>query len=113
MKWTTLALLALLALIGIWLTSEVRVSMNRAAQKRTLATMHYAAERFEQGKPIGALVDGWKRPMRVHVEGKHYSLHSAAADGKFESRIRYGQYPEYERDIVLVDGQFLQMPEGI
>lgn len=110
MKWIALAFLTL---VCTWFADQVRTGMHRRAQMRTLAEMHWAAERFENGKPIGAPVDGWKRPIRVHVEGKHYSLHSSGSDGRFESRIRYGRYPEFERDIVLVDGQFLQMPEGI
>lgn len=47
---------------------------------------------------------------------RHYSLASAAKDGKFEHlsffEYRKRETHSYNSDIVLVDGKFIQMPGG-
>lgn len=106
-------LVALLVFVIVGVTGHVRTSIQRSRQKRTMAHIHLAAERFEKGQPIGALRDAWDRPMRVHVAGKHYLIQSAASDGMFERGPFKGQAPNLEDDIVLIDGIFWQMPEGI
>jgi type II secretory pathway pseudopilin PulG len=69
-------------------------------------------------------VDGWKRPFRYACWQEnpnspgcdHFRVASAGRDGVFESEdlSQYGQetfeVTDYDRDIVLGDGEFLQYP---
>ncbi|MFP5247646.1 MAG: hypothetical protein ACLGH0_13220 [Thermoanaerobaculia bacterium] len=110
MKRLTLLLLTIAAAYGM---NGIRISLHRSRQKATMSAMHHAAERIEKGKTVGTLVDGWERPMRVRVAGKHFSFQSAGADGKFETWSLDGPVGGLHRDIVMIDGVYWQMPEGI
>lgn len=117
-SYCALVVLSIAALF--WIFSQVIAVVTnlytanlRAKQKVTMGTMRKAAERHEKGQSIGSLRDGWDRPIRVHVDGRHYSLRSAGSDGVFERGVLAGPVLGYTRDIVLINGYFWQMPEGI
>lgn len=99
-------------LIGL-AAPDFYTAFNRSRQKQTMAKKRDAAQRFEKGHAIPAMRDAWGTPMRVHVDGKHYSIVSAGLDGSFEMRNPEAQVAGFRRDIILLDGIFVQMPDGI
>ena len=90
-------------------------ALQRSKQQRTMAGMRDLAIRIEARQPYTITDDGWGHPMRVHVAGKHYAIRAASADGRFErtSIMKVTQIKDFDADVVLVDGNFLQFPEGI
>jgi hypothetical protein len=109
-KWLVVALLLVSgAIAGV----NFHEAMQRSRQKHTLANMSVAAAQIDAGTAPTNLLDGWKRPMRFHRAGPHYSIRSAAADAKFETTPLRPYTRDFRDDIVLADGAFAQFPEGI
>jgi hypothetical protein len=63
-----------------------------------------------------ARLDGWGNPLLVvnAKDGSHCLVMSAGSDGRFEADVG-GPTPRWEtdRDIVFIDGEPFQWPEGI
>src|SRR5687768_13230352 len=110
MKWIVSTVFALLIAIA---ASNVYTALQRSYQKRTMADMRDAALRIEEGKPAGAVVDAWGHPMQVRVREGHYSIRAAMRDGKFERETLTGFTSSWDDDVVLSDGAFQRMPEGL
>lgn len=60
---------------------------------------------------FGAL-DGWQRAMQYESDGDHYTLVSYALNGSQDLPWVQGPTNFFDDDIVLVDGSWLQFPEG-
>jgi hypothetical protein len=111
MRWIPPVLAAVL--IAVIAVPNLYTAVQRSHQKLTMADMRDAAARHEQGQPIGALTDAWGHPMQVRIREGHYSIRAAMRDGKFQY-IPLGKITSsWDADVVLVDGTFQQMPEGI
>lgn len=115
---------------------SLRSARQRSYQKRTVASMRaiagaiskYAAERKQYPPSLNAEyvramphTDGWQRPMRYgRVRSDTFVLASAGDDGVFEhtdlaeyvSHVR-GATTNFNDDIVLSNGWFIEYPEGV
>jgi general secretion pathway protein G len=110
-------------------------AIDRAKQKRTVTDIHNIAEamesygidyrRYPQALSVEELeaqlspaylrempkVDGWGQPFVVWCDGTNYLIQSAGKDGVLEKEPLGGPFVEFEKDIVLADGEFVQWPE--
>ena len=59
----------------------------------------------------GAL-DGWQRPFMYISDGDHYTLVSYALNGIADTPWVQGTTNYFDDDIVINDGNWLQVPEG-
>ena len=108
-------LAALIALTAV-AVPNVLEALNRKRQKVTMAAMRAAATKFEAGQPFVPMRDDWGHPMRIRARGRHYSIRAAGRDGEFEQDVplkRIRTTTGFDADIVFLDGNFVQMPEGI
>jgi len=114
-------------------------AINRGRQKRSMADMRIIATAVEAYKvdygvyPRGALsvddletalvptylrsvsaIDGWRTPFQVWTagDGASFSIVSYARD-KTEGPSPGGPTRNFDDDIILEDGRFVQWPEGI
>lgn len=112
MKWIVLAVVTGATWIAV---PNFYTALQRSYQKRTMADMRTMAAQFEEGKPLAPARDAWGHPMRLRVDGKHYSIRAAGRDGKFEQDVpfRLRMIDSYDGDLLLVNGEFWQMPEGL
>lgn len=92
---------------------NLHTALQRSRQKRTMSDLRTLAQLIEKGGQPAASRDGWGHPLRIRRAGRHYSIRAAAADGIFESGSPRGAVDGFDSDIVLIDGQFRQTPEGI
>ena len=61
------------------------------------------------------LVDGWQSFFYYSTGSsnqQHYIIQSAGKDGSLQSSPTYGGTTNFNDDIIFVDGQFVQFPEG-
>ena len=113
---TAVALTAVVASLTAIAIPNLMIARNRSRHRRTMQTMREAATRYEQGQPIGKIEDGWGNPMRVRARSTHYSIRAAGRDGIFEpdtASIAFRLTTSFDEDLLFVDGNFAQMPEGI
>jgi hypothetical protein len=105
------AVLILSAFFVAAVVENVYVSIQRSRQKQTMAVMSFAWRDKRTPPP-----DAWGHPMRVRNSGRHTVFRAAAADGRFES-VPDPRMPrvteEWNADIVMVNGRFMQYPNGI
>jgi general secretion pathway protein G len=57
-------------------------------------------------------LDGWRRPFMYISDGDHYTLVSYALNGIADTPWVQGTTNYFDDDIVLNDGNWLQVPEG-
>ena len=60
-------------------------------------------------------IDGWRNPLlySVTADGNDYGIRSCGKDGLPEEAPSYGPTTEFNADVILVDGVFVQYPEGV
>ena len=60
------------------------------------------------------LVDGWSSYFTYGTTSTRgdYALRSAGADGSLQTTPAWGPTTDFNADIILVDGTFVQFPEG-
>lgn len=132
-----IAILGILAAIAI---PNLLTAMERSKQKRTIADMRSIAVSLETyandkgGYPDGSIgdlqaalvptysrnlprLDGWTHELKYEKQEAGYFLGSGGKDGAFE-RGSLSEYPRgttsnFDCDIVLANGVFVQMPEGL
>jgi len=129
------AIIGLLAAIAV---SSVTSAIQRGRQKRTMGDLHtlgsaiqayqvdfarFPAVSGNASQLVGLLtptylktlpeVDGWNRPIQYAGSATGYTLISWAADGAPTTPYRFGPTTSFADDIVFVDGQFVQWPEGM
>jgi type II secretory pathway pseudopilin PulG len=109
-------------------------AMQRAKQKRTMADMKAISADIEQYRQAngrlpegvtveeiaGAIhtnvkVDAWGNALRYHSDGQNYWILSAGKDGALEHTFA-GDYtqsatPNFDGDIVIRNGEWLEAPE--
>lgn len=105
-----------LLVLGAACWSSVHKSLQWSRTKRTMAGMYFFVKAIEERRPHAVPRDAWGHPMRVEIRGAHYSIRAACADGSFERTVP--QEPRvategFDADILLVDGRFVQFPNGI
>ncbi|HUM03620.1 MAG TPA: prepilin-type N-terminal cleavage/methylation domain-containing protein [Thermoanaerobaculia bacterium] len=61
------------------------------------------------------LLDGWNSWFTYSSDGAsvNYALRSNGADGVPESSPPFGETHDFKADIILVNGSFVQFPEGV
>jgi hypothetical protein len=60
-------------------------------------------------------IDAWGNEFEVHVGASHYAIRSAGSDGRFDQTtyaLKAVKTDSAAQDIVLCDGNFIQMPKG-
>ena len=141
--FTLVELLIVVAIIGILAAIAVPYlfrALNRARQKRSMADMRTLAGAVEQYgldmtfypkvSDVDRLAlsleptylrkiprnDGWNRPFLYQTDlnsGTDYTLASLGMDGVRGSWVIGRRTTNYNDDIVISDGQFVQWPEGM
>ncbi len=139
--FTLVELLIVVAILGIVAAIAVpRIfqMLERARQKRTMADMRtlalainsYASDHAFVPQVIGTATglrpyleptylkvlpvrDGWRRDLFYQGSGLDYTVLSYGADGVAQSGPYVGPTTHYDADIALVNGVFMQWPEGV
>ncbi len=139
--FTLIELLVVVAIIGILAAVAVANlvgAVQRGRQSRTMADMRIAALAIEAYEtdlsafPRGSgtleslapyleptyikkvpVSDGWNRPLLYDGSAKSYTLLSCGGNGTVDAPWGHGPTTGFQEDIVFVDGQFLQWPEGL
>lgn len=140
--FTLVELLLAVAIIGILAAIAVPNLANavqRARQRRTMTDMRavanavssygvdwvavphvvdgtvndilpYITPTYLRRKPVE---DGWNNPMHYYGNGLDYTIWSFARDNTQQSPLTSGSTTTFDADIVLVNGVFVQWPEGM
>ncbi len=125
------ALLAMKLLLGGLLTKVPALFAPdpRKQQQRTMADMRAIAAALERHRadrgsyPAGTALpaalpaaDRWGTDFRYEATPERYVLTSAGEDREFQEKVDLTSRmatANYGRDIVLVNGRFMQYPEGL
>ena len=125
--------ISILAAIG---TPNLRISMHRSRQKRTMAgvrdwgaaieevaSRHLRGSQTLEGTSLELstlaakrklpLRDGWGTPYRIRANAKSYMVQAAGRDHVFEKITTTEIVKSYDNDIAFADGSFVRFPEGI
>jgi general secretion pathway protein G len=134
--FVVVGMIGILAAIAI---PNLLTAMQRSKQKRTMADMRSIAREIDsfasdnnllpEAEDIQGLkakvatyaniatMDGWASEMRYGTDGENYWLISAGKDAMFETddprMYGEGATTNFDCDIVFVNGQFVQYPEGV
>jgi hypothetical protein len=57
--------------------------------------------------------DAWRSPMLYESQGLGYTVRSLGSDGVAQGTLTPGPTTRFADDIVLVNGVFIQWPEGM
>lgn len=133
-----LIVVAILGILAAMAIPRIFQMLERARQKRTMADMRtlalainsYATDHVFVPQVTGIAADlrpyleptylkvlpvqdGWRRRFTYQASGLDYTLVSYGADGVAQSGPYLGPTTHYDADIALVNGVFVQWPEGI
>ena len=140
--FTLIELLITVAIIGIVAAIAIpalTAAIQRARQKRTMVELHtvatavssyatdfgfvprvasgdvgslttYLTPTYVKVLPVG---DAWHTPMLYESEGLEYTIRSLGSDGVAQGALTPGPTTRFAADIVMVNGIFVQWPEGM
>src|SRR5512136_1643460 len=140
--FTLVELLIVVAILGIISAIAIpglTAAIQRARQKRTMvelrtvatAVSSYATDyAFVPKVPTGVVEDltpylvptylrtlpyqdGWKRAIVYYSQGLEYTVRSNGSDGVMQAGPPRGQTTNYADDMVMVNGVFVQWPDGM
>ena len=139
--FTLIELLVVVLIIGILAAVAVTALVNavqRGRQSRTMADIRNAALAIESYETdhsafpgasgtIGDIAqyleptyiqkvpsnDGWNRPLLFEGTAKSYTIISYGANARPDTPYREGSTSRFRDDLVFVNGQFYQWPEGL
>jgi len=140
--FTLVELLVVVCIIGILsaiIIPNVRIALSKSKQRRTMSDMRtvglavsayatdwvYAPE-VANGTVEDLLpyltptylkslprIDGWQREIRYTGEGLDYTLLSYGRDGIEQGSLTLGPTTNFDDDIIIANGVFVQWPEGV
>jgi type II secretion system protein G len=70
----------------------------------------YITPTYLRRKPVE---DGWNHPLHYYGSGLDYTIWSFARDGIQQSPALFTPTTNFDADIILVNGIFVQWPEGM
>ena len=139
--FTLIELLVVVLIIGILAAVAVTALVNavqRGRQSRTMADIRTAAlaiasyETDHSAFPSASgtlgdiaqyleptyirnvpLNDGWNRPLLYTGTSESYTILSYGGNGHADTPYRQGRTSHFRDDLVFVNGQFYQWPEGL
>jgi len=140
--FTLVELLVVVCIVGILsaiIIPNLRVALSKSKQRRTMSDMRtvalavsayatdwvyapdVAAGTVEDLLPyltptyLKSLpgVDGWQRAVRYAGQGLDYTLLSYGRDGIEQGSLTLGPTTDFDDDIIIANGVFVQWPEGV
>ncbi len=140
--FTLIELLITVAIIGIIAAIAIpglTAAIQRARQKRTMVELRSVATAVSSyGTDFGYVprlssgvvedltpyltptylkilpyLDGWRRAMLYYSEGLEYTVRSTGSDGLTQPGPPTGPTTSYADDMIMVNGVFVQWPDGM
>lgn len=135
LRYTAIVVVLLAGLAAI-AVPNLYTAIQRAKQKRTIATLrdwgdaiddyrgrHGGSPRAGYYGPVAGItslisrklpvVDGWGFPLIYHATSHHYAIRSTARDGVNDHRVEPGVTTHLDDDALYADGGFVRVMNGI
>jgi len=95
---------------GLAMYDRDHTEYPRAASLEPLTTIADGLVLYVGAPPV---IDGWRHTFQYRSDGRAYTVVSAAANGVLDLPWTAGTTTHFADDIVMIDGNFFQMPYGV